>query len=124
MLFRDFEDVSEGEVDGGSCVICGDTPCRWLRFGSEIVRRVEAAYEGHLRQLPVTTQEEFTWSVVLMRACRNFAFKAMAFLVYGSLGAGNRLKHPCCVERGVRAAFPPPDGQITGFVDTPGIQLV
>ena len=123
-MFRDFEDVSEGEVDGGSCVICGDTPCRWLRFGSEIVRRVEAAYEGHLRQLPVTTQEEFTWSVVLMRACRNFAFKAMAFMVYGSLGANNRIKLPDCVKRGVRVAFLAPDRQIIRLIDIPDIQLV
>ena len=116
-LFYDFEDISEGEVSGDCCLICGDTPCRWVHYRSEIVRRVEAVYGDHLSLLPVTTKEEYSWSVVLMRACRNFAFKAMSFMVHGSLGAGNRIKHPDCVEEGVRAAFPPPDGQITGFID-------
>ena len=45
----EFDDFSDGETVGASCVLCGDTPCRWVLHRSEVIRRVEDVYGDHLR---------------------------------------------------------------------------
>ena len=111
-----FDDFSDEETVGVSCVKCGDTPCRWVLHRSEVVRRVEAVYGDHLRTL---VAGEVEYRKKLLSACRRYAFQVMCFLVHGSLGRGIRIKHADCVEDGVRDVWQLLPGQRpAGFMES------
>lgn len=49
------------------------------------------------------------------KSARWHAFRSYSEAKHGYLGKGNRKPHPACIEKGVRAVFPDPDGQYVGF---------
>ena len=114
-MFFSFDDLSDEEIEGDCCRMCGDTPCRWVHYRSEIIRRVGAVYGKYTVGISISNIER---RVEVMRACRCDAFKCMCFLIHGSLGKGVRIKHSSCVEDGVREEWPPPGGKITGFMES------
>ena len=114
-MFFAFGDFSDGETVGASCVVCGDTPCRWVLHRSEVIRRVEDVYGDHLRSEMAGGVE---YRKKLLSACRKFAFQTMCFLVHGSLGRGVRFRHAGCVEDGVRGVWRLEPGQRpAGFME-------
>ena len=122
ILVFEFDDLSEEKVNGDCCRLCGDTPCRWVHYKSEVIRRVEAVYGDHICTLAVANLAhlvlgELDRRIVVMRECRKYAFKTMCFIVHRSLGRGVRIRHTPCVEEGVHEAFLPPDGEYVGFME-------
>merc|ERR1740139_1609354 len=121
-MFFDFDERAEEEIVGNCCHRCGDTPCRWVHYRLEMIRRVEAVCGAHLHTIITAYLVKLVLGELerreeVMRACRNYAFKAMCFLVHGSLGRDVRIRHTPCVEEGVCNVWPPPGGKITGFRD-------
>ena len=88
-----------------------------------MIRRVETVCGAHLHTLVAAhivmlVPGELERREEVIHACWCYAFfKAVCFLVHGSLGKGARIKHTPCVEDGVREVWPPPGGKVAGFRD-------
>mmetsp|Transcript_16408 Transcript_16408/g.32581 ORF Transcript_16408/g.32581 Transcript_16408/m.32581 type:complete len:139 (-) Transcript_16408:164-580(-) len=112
-MFQVIDDESDDEVEGVSCRTCGMTPCKWVQHRSEISRRVLAEYGDVLNWDEFKSNRDYV--VLVHRACCKHAYRAMTFILQGTLGRGIRRKLPRCIEVGIHSVWECPDKNYMGF---------
>lgn len=124
----------DGESDDGSeeeelvvCQHCGATPCDWTQYQDDVI---EFARNNHFfvnhtdpddaRSFPMEnfmtmTEDEKNEIKMVHQDYKKRCFRHYTRLKYGTLGLGNRIKHPICIENAIRSMFPNHDNSIVGY---------
>ena len=76
------------------CQYCGDKPCFWILYESEIFEK---------------TNMKVTRGVKKNNEFQKEAYKMYIYLKYGRLGKGTRVKIPQCAVEGIRRLWPEED---------------
>ena len=93
-----------------TCPSCGKKPCEWLSYQNKAAAYAKKNLldnRGMTREQIKSYQSDQRKNLFMM--CNLVRYGQ------GTLGWGVRVKFPPCVEKHVRALFPSPDGQYTGF---------
>jgi hypothetical protein len=128
-----------------TCMHCGESPCDWVTYRAQLSSvgfyGVAMYQEEHPDELDAVARFVLcrstlffffssilyfvTYSVAICmqynrlrgenKSARWHAFSDYSRSKNGYLGKGNRKPHPVCIENGVRAMFPDPDGHYIGF---------
>jgi len=128
------EDDEESDDDDESeeeelvvCQHCGATPCDWTQYQEDVIEfaRNNLFFVNHtdpedplsypLEKFATLTEEEKNEIKTTHQDYKKRCFQFYTSLKYGRLGAGNRIKHPNCVETAIRHMFPNHDNSIVGY---------
>ena len=89
------------------CLICGDTPCIWMEYGSRVITDTPVHLEFHAGTAGLSRH-------FAPNEYRKAAYRVFTLLAYGPQGRGNRVKLPQCVVDRIREQWPDPRGQYMG----------
>ena len=79
------------------CVLCNSVPCLWKEYGKIVLEGCIVWESIGLRN---TSRE------VKNRKCRYYCYKEFTRHMHGSLGKGNRIQLPRCIQDKIREKFP------------------
>jgi hypothetical protein len=89
---------------GHHCIHCDEDPCVFIQIESRLWENDTIYYDSYdYEKAPVTYNS----------GRRKRAYQYAAFVLWE--GINHRRPHYKCVENGVPALFPPPDGKIMGY---------
>jgi len=98
---------TESNEENNWCGLCYSTPCVWQQNFHWINLFCEVEWPDHGSTSPLTNAEA--------KRRRFRLYCQLALRLYGPLRAGDRRKHPKCIENGIRGRYPDSNGVFVGF---------
>ena len=90
-----------------TCTECGETPCDWDTYGSNLMEGTEE----FILSLQAANDGERPENNII----RKGMYRLFVHLKFGHLGKGNRLSIPCCVRDQIRRKWPNDNGEYMGY---------